>query len=253
MKNETQLKKVVVIGGSGLIGRKLVKILGDRGHEVVAASRSTGIDVLTGEGLAEVMAGTQVVVDVSNSPSFDDAAVRAFFETSTRNLLAAEAAAGVGLHLALSVVGTDRMQASGYFRAKLVQEKLIADSSIPFTIARATQFFEFAAGIAQAATRDNVVRVSTALMQPVAADDVALTLAALVEEAPVQGVVEIAGPERIRQNDFVGKFLAATGDTRTVVADGEAGYFGTPVTDRSLTPDAGARVGAIRFSDWLAK
>jgi uncharacterized protein YbjT (DUF2867 family) len=249
----TNNRKVVVVGGSGLIGKKLVGLLQTRGYDVVSASRATGVNVLAGEGLAEAFRGASVVVDVLNSPSFEDAAVLEFFETSTRNLLAAEAVAGVQHHIALSVVGTDRLQASGYFRAKLVQERLIEDSPVPFTIVRATQFFEFAAGIAYAATRDRVVSLSTALMQPVAADDVVEALADLVGEKAVQGTVEIAGPEKLRQDDFVGRLLAATGDNRKVVANPDAGYFGTPVTDSSLVAADGARLGTIKYADWLAK
>lgn len=246
-------QKVVVIGGSGLIGKKLVTLLQVRGYDVVSASRSTGVNVLTGEGLAEALQGAFVVVDVSNSPSFEDEAVLEFFETSTRNLLAAGAAAGVQHHIALSVVGTERMQASGYFRAKLVQERLIEDSAVPYTIARATQFFEFAAGIAYAATRDGIVSLSTALMQPVAADDVVEILADLIGEKAVQGMVEIGGPEKLRQDEFVGKYLAAAGDSRKVVANPDAGYFGTPVTDSSLVPAEDARLGKMKYADWLAK
>lgn len=248
----TKNRKVVVIGGSGLIGKKLVGLLQTRGYDVVSASRSTGVNVLTGEGLAEAFRGAAVVVDVSNSPSFDDAAVLEFFETSTRNLLAAEAVAGVRHHVALSVVGTDGLQASGYFRAKLVQEQLIEGSPVPYTIVRATQFFEFAAGIAYVATNDGVVSLSTALMQPIAADDVVAALADIVGEEPAQGLVEVAGPEKLRQDDFVGKFLIASGDARKVVAKADAGYFGTPVTDSSLVPAGEARLGNTKYADWLA-
>src|SRR5262244_1593755 len=206
--------KIVVIGGTGLIGSKLVNILHQRGHEVVAASPSSGVNTITGEGLAQALADAQVVVDVANAPSWEDKAVLEFFETSGRNLLAAEAAAGVGHHVALSVVGTDRLLASGYFRAKMAQENLIKASSIPYTIVRATQFFEFVGGIAQAATEGQTVRVPPALMQPIAADDVAAAVAAAALAKPLNGTVEVAGPEPIRQDDLVRQFLKATGDAR---------------------------------------
>jgi uncharacterized protein YbjT (DUF2867 family) len=252
LTSEKEIGKVVVIGGSGLIGGKLVGRLRQRGREVLAASPSLGVNSVTGEGLAGALAGADVVVDVSNAPLWEDAAVLAFFEASTRNLLAAAKAAGVRHYVALSVVGTDRLQASGYFRAKLAQERLIEAGGIPFTIARATQFFEFAAGIVQASTRDDAVHLSTALMQPIAADDVAAALAEIATESPANGIVEIAGPEPMRMDAFVGEFLRASGDPRAISVDAE-GYFGTPVDDRSLTPGAGARLGTTRFGDWLAR
>jgi uncharacterized protein YbjT (DUF2867 family) len=245
--------KIVVIGGSGLIGKKVVADLRRQGHEVVAASPSSGVNAVTGEGLAAAVAGARVVVDVSNAPSWEDDAVLAFFETSSRNLLAAEAAAGVGHHVALSVVGTDRLLASGYFRAKLAQEELIQASQIPYTIVRATQFFEFVGGIAQSATEGQTVRLPPALMQPIAAEDVAAFVADAALAEPLNGTVEVAGPERIRQDDLVRRFLTATGDARTVVTDPEALYFGIAVNDQSLTPGASPRVGPTRFDDWLRR
>jgi uncharacterized protein YbjT (DUF2867 family) len=245
--------KIVVIGGSGLIGKKVVKDLRQRGHDVLAASPSSGVNTVTGEGLAQALAGAQVVVDVSNAPNWEDNAVLAFFETSGRNLLAAEAAAGVGHHVALSVVGTDRLRASGYFRAKLAQEKLIKASPIPYTIVRATQFFEFVGGIAQFATEGQTVRVPPVLMQPIAADDVAAVLADVALAEPLYGTVELAGPERIRQDDLVRRFLNATGDARTVIADPKALYYGIAVNDRSLTPGDHPRLGSTHFEDWLSQ
>src|SRR5258708_29605179 len=215
--------KIIVIGGTGLIGTKVVKHLRDKGHEVVAASPSKGINSVTGEGLAEALKGTQVVVDVANAPSWEDKAVLEFFETSGRNLLAAEAAAGVKHHVALSVVGTDRLLASGYFRAKMAQENLIKASQIPYTIVRSTQFFEFASGIAKNATEGATVRLASALMQPIAADDVAAALADVAISEAMSGTLEIAGPEQIRQDELIGKFLSATGDTRKVITDANAG------------------------------
>ncbi len=245
--------KIVVIGGRGLIGGKLVELLRERGHDVLAASRATGVDTLTGSGLAEALAGTDVAVDVANSPSFEDRAVLEFFETAGRNIRAAEEAAGVGHHVALSVVGTDRLQASGYFRAKLAQESLIKGASVPYTIVRATQFFEFVGAIADAAAQGDEVRVSRALMQPIAADDVAAILADVASSAPLRGTLDIAGPEPIRMDELVRRFLAARGDARQVVTDEAAGYFGTPVDDRSLTPQGEARLGATRFEEWLGR
>lgn len=246
-----QSLKIVVIGGTGLIGSKLVANLRQCGHEVIAASPSSGVNTVTGEGLAAVLVDTQVVVDVANSPSFEDKPVMEFFEKGGRNLLAAEIAAGVKHHVALSVVGTERLQASGYFRAKRVQENLIKASPIPYTIVRATQFFEFVQSIAQAATQDGVVRLSSVMMQPIAAADVAALLTEIAQAAPLQGTVEIAGPETIRIDQLVRQFLAAKQDSRPIVTDPAAGYFGTPVNDQSLTPGAGARLGATRFRDWL--
>ena len=245
--------KIVVIGGSGLIGKKVVTNLRQRGHEVVAASPSSGVNAVTGEGLAHALAGAQVVVDVANAPSWEDNAVLAFFETSGRNLLAAEAAAGVGHHVALSVVGTDRLLASGYFRAKMAQEKLIKASSIPYTIVRATQFFEFVGGIAQFSTEGQTVRLPPVLMQPIAADDVAAVVAEVALAAPLNGTFDLAGPEPIRQDDLGRRFLNATGDARTVVTDPTALYYGITVNDQSLTPGEHPRLGPTRFQDWLSQ
>jgi len=245
--------KMVVIGGSGLIGKKVVTNLRQHGHEVVAASPSSGVNTVTGEGLAQALAGAQVVVDVANAPSWEDKAVLAFFETSGRNLLAAEAAAGVGHHVALSVVGTDRLLASGYFRAKMAQEKLIKASPIPYTIVRATQFFEFVGGIAQSATEGQTVRLPPVLMQPIAADDVAAVMADVALAAPLNGTVDLAGPEPIRQDDLVRQFLNATRDTRTVITDSNALYYGIAVNDQSLTPGDNPRLGPTRFADWLSR
>ena len=244
--------KIVVIGGTGLIGSKLVKRLNARGHEAVAASPNTGVNALTGEGLADVLKGAQVVVDVANSPSFEDTAVRHFFETSGRNLLAAETAAGVQHHVALSVVGTERLQDSGYFRAKLAQEKLIKAGRIPYTIVRATQFLEFVGAIAQSGTEGQTVRLSPAMFQPIASDDVAEAMADAALGAPVNGMLEIAGPERVGLAALVKRYLAGIGDPRTVVADANASYFGVQLDDRSLTPDVKARLGAIDLETWLA-
>jgi uncharacterized protein YbjT (DUF2867 family) len=245
--------KIVVIGGSGLIGSKLVKNLRQLGHDVVAASPSSGVNTITGEGLSEALAGAQVVVDVANSPSWEDKAVLEFFETSGRNLLAAEAAAGVKHHVALSVVGTERLLASGYFRAKMAQEKLIKASKVPYTIVRATQFFEFVGGIAQSATDGQTVRLSPALLQPIASDDVAAALAQVVVDAPLNGTVELAGPERLPLDKLVGRFLSATRDPREVVTDVHARYFGLELNDQSLTPGDNPRIGPTRFEDWLSR
>jgi uncharacterized protein YbjT (DUF2867 family) len=245
--------KIVVIGGSGLIGKKLVPILRELGHEAVPASPSSGVNALTGEGLAEALAGAGVVVDVTNSPSFADAAVLEFFETSTRNLLAAGAAAGVGHHVALSVVGADRLPDSGYMRAKFAQERLITAGKVPYTIVRATQFFEFLGGIAGPRADGDTVRLPTAPMQPLAADDVAAVLAEVVVGAPVNGIVELAGPEALPIAELVGRFLTASGDTRTVVADPQARYFGAALDDRGLSPGDNPRVGPTRFEDWLGR
>src|SRR6266446_2431549 len=244
--------KIVVIGGSGLIGSKTVAILRQGGHEVVAASPKSGINTITGVGLKEALAGAQVVVDVANSPSFEDKAVLEFFETSGRNLLAAEATAGVGHHVALSVVGTDRLLESGYFRAKIAQEKLIKASPIPYTIVRATQFFEFVGGIAQSATEGQTVRLPPALMQPIAADDVAAVMADVALAKPLNGTFDLAGPEPIRQDDLVRQFLNATGDARTVITEPKALYYGITVNDQSLTPGDHPRLGSTRFEDWLS-
>jgi uncharacterized protein YbjT (DUF2867 family) len=245
--------KIVVIGGNGLIGKKLVHNLRQRGHEVVAASRSSGVNTLTGEGLPEALAGAAVVIDVANSPSFEDKAVVAFFETSGRNLLAAEAAAGVGHHIALSVVGTDRLLASGYFRAKMAQENLIKASRVPYTIVRATQFFEFVSSIAQSATDGQTVRLPPALMQPIVSDDVAEALADIAVEKPLNGTIDLAGPEPIRMDELVRRFLSANRDARKVTTDVHAGYFGTAVNDQSLTPGDNPRLGPTRFEDWLSR
>ena len=245
--------KIVIIGGSGLIGKKLVKNLRQRGHKVVAASPSSGVNTLTGEGLAEALAGASVVVDVANSPSFEDKAVLEFFETSGHNLLAAEAAAGVGHHIALSVVGTDRLLASGYFRAKLAQENLIKASATPYTIVRATQFFEFVGAIAQSATDGQTVRLPPALMQPIVSDDVAAALAEIAVAKPLNGTVELAGPEPIQMDELVRRYLSANRDARKVTTDVQAGYFGTAVNDQSLTPGDQPRLGPTRFEDWLSR
>jgi uncharacterized protein YbjT (DUF2867 family) len=244
---------IVVIGGSGLIGTKVVSRLGQKGHEVVAASPSSGVNTVTCEGLAEALAGARCVVDLANSPSFEDKAALEFFEASGRNLLAAEAAAGVTHHVALSVVGTERLLAMGYFRAKLAQENLIKASGIPYTIVRATQFFEFMGAIAQAGTVGQTAHLSPALFQPIASDDVADAVADAALGAPVNGTVEIAGPDRAPIDELVGRFLSATHDPRKVVADAHAGYFGIEVNDRSLTPGDKPRLGVIRFEDWLSR
>ena len=245
--------KIVVIGGSGLIGTKLVNKLRQLGHEVVAASPSSGVNTITGEGLAEALAGAQAVVDVTNSPSWEDKAVLEFFETSTRNLLAAEVAAGVRHHVALSVVGTERLLQSGFFRAKMAQEDLIKASKFPYTIVRSTQFFEFVNGIAQSATDGQTVRLSPALVQPIVSDDVADALAEVTLGAPVNGTIEIAGPERLRLDELVRRFLSAKQDARQVVADVHARYFGIDLNDQSLTPGDNPRIGPTRFEDWLSR
>ena len=250
---ERAAMKIVVIGGTGLIGKKVVMNLRQHGHEVVAASPSLGVNTVTGEGLAEAVAGAQVVVDVANAPSWEDNAVLAFFEASGRNLLAAEAAAGIGHHVALSVVGTDRLLASGYFRAKMAQEQLIKASPIPYTVVRTTQFFEFVGGIAQSATEGQTVRLPPVLMQPIAADDVAAVVADIALGEPLNGAVDLAGPEPIRQDDLVRQFLNATGDARTVITDPRAPYYGIAVNDQSLTPGDHPRLGPTRFEDWLSR
>ncbi len=245
--------KIVVIGGSGLIGTKLVSRLRGKGHEVVAASPASGVNIVTGEGVADALAGAQVVVDLANSPSFEEAVAMDFFTRAGRNLLAPASAAGTRHHVALSVVGTDRLLASGYFRAKLAQENLIKTSGIPYTIIRSTQFFEFMAAIAQSATVGQTVRLSPALFQPIAADDVADAVADVALEAPLNATIEIAGPDRAPIDELVGRLLSATHDPRTVIADAHAGYFGVAVDDRSLTPGENARIGATRFDDWLSR
>ncbi|MFL5493481.1 MAG: SDR family oxidoreductase [Gemmatimonadales bacterium] len=245
--------KVVIIGGSGLIGSKLVARLREQGHDAVPASPDSGVNTLTGEGLAQVLAGAAVVVDVSNSPSFEDAAVLKFFETSTTNLLAAESAAGVGHHVAMSVVGSDRAPDSGYLRAKIAQEELIKNSSIPYSIVRSTQFFEFLKRIADEATDGNTVRIAPVLFQPIAADDVAKAVARVAVSAPVNGIVEIAGPQQFRFDEFIRLGLGARKDPRVVVADPHAHYFGTELGERTLVPGADATLGEIRFEEWLGK
>src|SRR3954468_2002250 len=243
--------KIVVIGGTGLIGSKLVGGLGARGHEMMAAAPSTGVNTLTGEGLADALAGADVVIDVSNSPSFEDAAVLEFFETSTGNLLAAEAAAGVGHHVALSVVGTSRLTESGYFRAKLAQEKLIQDSSIPYSIVHATQFFEFIERIADDATDGNTVRLPPALFQPMAGDDVAGAVARVCVGPPLNDIVEVAGPEQLRLDELIRGQLTAQNDPREVVTDPDASYFGIRPSERALLPGDDAVRGTTRLEDWL--
>jgi uncharacterized protein YbjT (DUF2867 family) len=245
--------KIVVIGGSGLIGSRLVKKLGEHGHEAVAASPDTGVNTLTGEGLAEALKGATVVVDVSNSPSWEDAAVMNFFETSTRNLITYEAAADVGHHVALSVVGTDRLSESGYFRAKNAQEKLIKDSPIAYTIVHATQFFEFLKGIADISSDGDRVRLPPVLFQPMAADDVASAMARIAAGPPVHGTVEIAGPEQFRMDELIRERLAALEDRREVIADPEAPYAGAKLSLRTLLPDNTARLGETRFKSWLTR
>ncbi len=243
--------KIVVIGGTGLIGSKLVKRLEARGQEAIAASPASGVNTMTGEGLAEVLAGAHVVVDVANSPSFEDRAVMEFFRTSGRNLLAAEAAAGVRHHVALSVVGTDRLQDSGYFRAKLAQEKLIEEARIPYTLVHSTQFFEFMFGIAQSGIQGDKIHLSPAMMQPIFSDDVADALVDLVLGSPVNGLVEIAGPEPIRISTAVEKYLRQIGDRREIVVDDKTTYFGALLDDKTLMPGAGARVGRMAYSEWV--
>jgi len=242
--------KIVVIGGTGLIGSKVVRHLDELGHEAVAASPNTGVNTITGEGLDAVMAGASVVVDVSNSPSFEDAAVLEFFQTSTRNLLAAEGAAGVGHHVALSIVGTDRLPESGYLRAKVAQEGLIESSPIPFSIVRATQFFEFARAMADSATDGGTVRLPVAFFQPMASDDVAESVTRVAVGKPLNGKVEIGGPEPVRMDEFIRDALAAWNDPREVVGDPHARYFGTELDERSLVPGEGAMLGHIRYSEW---
>ena len=245
--------KIVVIGGSGLIGSKLVIKLREHGHEAIAASPNSGVNTLTGEGLAEVLKGASVVVDVSNSPSWEDTAVLKFFETSTRNLLTYEAAAGVGHHVALSVVGTDRLSESGYFRAKIAQENLIKGSSIPYSSVRATQFFEFVKGIADFSTDGNKVRLPAAFIQPMAADDVASAVGRIAMGSPVNGTVEVGGPEKFRLDELIRLALSAHNDPREVVADPHARYYGVKVSERTLVPGDDARLGETRFENWLSE
>jgi uncharacterized protein YbjT (DUF2867 family) len=243
--------KIVVIGGSGLIGTKLVKKLSAAGHEVVAASLSSGVNLVTGEGVDGAVAGADVVVDVSNSPSFEDKAVLSFFETSARRLLPAEARAGVKHHVALSIVAADRNPDSGYMRAKVAQEKAIKGASVPYTIVRATQFFEFLGAIANASTEGNTVRVPSGLMQPLAADDVASALADVAVQPPLNGTIDVEGPEALGIDELVRRLFRAKGDPRQVKGDAEARYYGTKVDDHSLRSDARPRIGATRFEEWL--
>jgi uncharacterized protein YbjT (DUF2867 family) len=245
--------KIVIIGGTGLIGSKVVSKLRDQGQEAVPAAPNTGVNTLTGEGLAEVMKSTDVVVDVSNSPSFEDAAVLNFFRTSTTNILAAETAAGVRHHVALSVVGTDRLSESGYMRAKIAQEKLIEESSIPYSIVHATQFFEFLKGIADGGTQGDTVRLAPVLIQPMAAEDVATEVTRVAVGAPLNGMIEIGGPEQFRLNEIVGRYLAARDDRRSVIADPGARYYGALLEERTLVPDNNATIGETRFEDWLSR
>lgn len=244
--------KIVIIGGTGLIGSKTAPRLRKQGHEVIAASPNTGVNTITGEGLAGALNGAEVVIDLANSPSFADKAVLEFFQVSGRNLMAAEKAAGVRHHVALSIIGTDRLPDSGYLRAKVAQEKIITESGIPYTIVRSTQFFEFLGGIAQEGTAGDTARLSTGFLQPIASDDVAdfMTEAALA--APVNGIIEISGPERARLCDFASRYLKAIGDTRTVIADPQARYFGTRLQDGSLVSDNDPRIGRIGFDQWFA-
>jgi uncharacterized protein YbjT (DUF2867 family) len=245
--------KIVVIGGTGLIGSKLVAKLGEHGHDAVAASPNTGVNSVTGEGLDAALAGADVVVDVSNSPSWEDDAVLEFFQKSTSNLLAAEAKAGVGHHVALSVVGTERLQESGYFRAKLAQEKLIEDSSIPYSIVRATQFFEFVPSIADAATDGAEVHLAHVFFQPIAATDVAQAVGRVAVGTPLKGQLEIAGPDRFRMDEFFRKVLADSNDPRQVVTDPDAVYYGISPTESAMVPDDDATLGATTYADWSAK
>jgi uncharacterized protein YbjT (DUF2867 family) len=247
------IMKIVVIGGTGLIGSKLVNKLREQGHEAVAAAPNTGVNTLTGEGLAEVLKGASVVGDVSNSPSWEDAAVLKFFETSTRNLLTYEAAAGVGHHVALSVVGTDQLSESGYFRAKIAQEKLIKESPIPYTIIHATQFFEFLKGIADISIVDGKVHLPPVLFQPMAADDVASAVAKVALGTPMNGIVEIGGPEQFRLDELVRRRLASLKDPREVIADPNARYSGAKISEKTLLPGNNARLGETRFETWLTQ
>jgi uncharacterized protein YbjT (DUF2867 family) len=243
--------KIVVIGGTGLIGSKVVEKLKAKGHEVIAAAPNTGVNTITGEGLAGALRGAEVVVDVANSPSFEDQVAMEFFQTAGKNLTAAEVAAGIKHHVALSVVGTERLQASGYFRAKLAQEARIKSSPIPFTIVHATQFFEFVRAIAQSGTEGNTVRLSHSLFQPMAAQDVATAVAEAALAPPLNGTMEVAGPEPFYIDELVGKVLAYDKDPRMVIVDSEALYFGIKLTDKSLVPEATARIGSTRFEWWL--
>jgi uncharacterized protein YbjT (DUF2867 family) len=253
VENERTIMKIVVIGGTGLIGSRLVGKLREQGQEVVAASPSTGVNSVTNEGLADALKGASVVVDVTNSPNWEDAAVLKFFETSTRNLLDGEAAAGVGHHVALSVVGTERLLESGFFRAKLAQEKLIEASPIPYSILRATQFFEFIKSIADYSTEGSTVRLPPVLFQPMAADDVAAATGRIAMGSPVKGTVEIGGPERFRMDELVRRYLAAHKDPREVITDPHGLYYGIEVSEKALVPGDGARLGETRFEAWLRR
>ena len=244
--------KIVVIGGTGLIGSKLITKLNALGHEAVAAAPNTGVNTLTGEGLAEILKGAEVVVDVSNSPSFEDAAVLNFFETSTRNLLAYEAAAGVGHHVALSIVGLEGLPESGYMRAKVAQERLIKESSIPYSIVHATQFFEFIKSIADAATTGEKVRIPPVAFQPIAANDVASAVTKVAVNKPLNGTVEVAGPELLRFDEFIRRGLRARNDPREVIADPQARYFGAELSENSLVPVGDAQLGETPFDEWLS-
>jgi uncharacterized protein YbjT (DUF2867 family) len=245
--------RIVVIGGSGLIGSRLVEKLREAGHDPLPASPDSGVDTLSGEGLEEALEGARVVVDVSNAPAWDDAAVLDFFQTSSRNLLAAETSAGVSHHVALSVVGTDRLPESGYFRAKLAQEEAVKAGSVPYTILRATQFFEFIGRIADSSTEGDTVRLAPVFVQPEAADDVAAALAEIAASPPVNGIVELAGPEQFRLDELARRVLWAKGDRREVIGDVHARYFGTELTYYSLTPGSDARIAPTHFEDWLSQ
>ncbi|MBU66653.1 MAG: NmrA family transcriptional regulator [Cupriavidus sp.] len=245
--------KIVVIGGTGLIGSKVVARLSAQGHDVLAASPATGVNALTGERLAQALSGAQVVVDVANSPSFEDQAVLHFFETSGRNLAASEKEAGVAHHVALSVVGTDKLAQSGYFRAKIAQEALIRQSGIPYTIVRSAQFFEFLPSIAHSAAQEGTIRITPALIQPIASDDVAHAVADAALDTPRNAMIDIAGPERFRMSELVQRYLEATGDRRTVVSDPAAKYFGADLQPDTLVPEGAARLGHIRFEEWMAQ
>lgn len=245
--------KIVVIGGTGLIGSKTVERLRKKGHEVLAASPESGVNSFTGEGLPQALAGVQIVIDLANSPSFEDKAALEFFETAGRNLLAAEAVAGVKHHIALSVVGAERLPGSGYLRAKMAQERLIRNAGIPYTIVHSTQFFEFLGGIVKSATVGDTVLVSSAYFQPISSDDVADTMASVALSAPVNGVIEIAGPEPFRMSELVARYLKATNDPRKVIGDPHALYFGTELDDGSLVPGANPRIGAKHFEDWFSQ
>src|SRR5438874_11853062 len=251
--SESKNMKIVVLGGTGLIGTKVVKLLRARGHEVVAASPSQGINSITGEGLAEALIGAQVVVDVTNSPSFEDKAVLEFFETLTRNVLAAEAKTGVRHHVALSIVGSERLPASGYLRAKVAQEKLIKASPIPYTIVRATQFFEFVGRIADEATSGQTVHLPSVLFQPIFSDDLAANLARIAVAKPLNGTIELAGPDAVLLVELVREYLVAHHDPRSVVTEEQARYFGTTLEKRSLVPGENALLGSCHFADWLSR